>query len=212
MDTVQITISRDLFKRLQGFAEPLVDTIETVLDKICDNWEHNPPSEVKLDEYKDNFAIWGPSAATDLSAYRLYEEARQSIKAGGLSGNPSDHQLALIRKYLAPFYRQGAVVVSKSTLLPLGLELSADYQAYSFTAKVTKHGIEFRGEVFDNPSSAAVAAKMSTGMAKDAAQTNGWTFWTFGKGTPQGRFPIHLLRQLFPTQSSIIDAQSSPEV
>ena len=208
METVQITISRDLFKRLQGFAVPLVDTIETVLEKVCDNWEHTPPSAMKLAEYEENFAVWGPSGASTMLVHRMYEEARQSIKAGGLSGNPSERQLALIRHYVSSMYRKGVVVVSKSTLLPLGLELSADYQAHSFTAKVTREGIEFNGAAFDNPSSAAVAAKMSTGMSKEAAQTNGWMFWTFGEGTPQGRFPIHLLRQLFPSQGAIIDAQN----
>lgn len=52
-------------------------------------------------------------------------------------------------------------------------------KAFKFDAKVTSEGIEFDGEVFDNPSSAGIHAKKLAGAEGSAASTNGWEFWEY---------------------------------
>jgi hypothetical protein len=186
MDVVEIRIRAGLFKRLQGLAEPLVDTIDTVIEKLCDNWEHNPPSQAaELSRlHSDTFANWGPQGADSVVAQRVLSQA----------GSPNEHQLRLVKNYLRPYYQNGTVVVSKTTQLPIGLPLTAEYQGSVLKAIVTDQGIEVDGIAYDSPSAAAVAAKRSLGLDEKAAQTNGWSFWTFGRGTPQGAFPINLFR------------------
>lgn len=60
---------------------------------------------------------------------------------------------------------------------PIGAKLRALYLRYTFEATVTTRGIEFNGKVYNNPSSAGIAAKESVGTTGDAANTNGWDFW-----------------------------------
>lgn len=45
METVSLTISAETFARLQKYAVPLVDTNDTILQRLCDHWDASPPKE-----------------------------------------------------------------------------------------------------------------------------------------------------------------------
>lgn len=45
METVSLTISAETFARLQKYAVPLVDTNDTILQRLCDHWDGSPPKE-----------------------------------------------------------------------------------------------------------------------------------------------------------------------
>ena len=98
------------------------------------------------------------------------------------------------KRWLQQYVDQGYFEGARGARLPIGLPLHADYQGQKLEAKVTAGGIAFQGETFDNPSAAAVAAKKSCGAASTTAQSNGWTFWNIGKGSPQGMEPLNVLR------------------
>lgn len=65
----------------------------------------------------------------------------------------------------------------RGDVLPVGLELQATYLGKTFHAVVERNGIKFGSKVYDNPSSAGVAAKNQVGTKGDAASTNGRDFW-----------------------------------
>ena len=46
METVSLTISAEIFARLQAYAVPLVDTTDTILQRLCDHWDASPPAKV----------------------------------------------------------------------------------------------------------------------------------------------------------------------
>ncbi|QAZ38799.1 hypothetical protein C1M51_04780 [Methylibium sp. Pch-M] len=66
---------------------------------------------------------------------------------------------------------------SRGNRFPVGLQLTAYYLGKTHNAVVTGKGIEFNGNYYDNPSTAAMAVKMSAGTPKKSAATNGWRFW-----------------------------------
>lgn len=43
MNTDSLTVSAETFARLQSYAVPLVDTIDTIVGRLCDHWDANPP-------------------------------------------------------------------------------------------------------------------------------------------------------------------------
>jgi hypothetical protein len=43
METVSLTISAETFARLQSYAVPLVDTNDTILQRLCDHWDTSLP-------------------------------------------------------------------------------------------------------------------------------------------------------------------------
>lgn len=43
METVSLTISAEMFARLQSYAVPLVDTTDTILQRLCDHWDASSP-------------------------------------------------------------------------------------------------------------------------------------------------------------------------
>jgi len=45
METVSLTISAETFARLQKYAVPLVDTNDTILQRLCDHWDALPPKD-----------------------------------------------------------------------------------------------------------------------------------------------------------------------
>jgi hypothetical protein len=45
VETVTLTIGAETFARLQAYAVPLVDTIDTILMRLCDHWDESPPAE-----------------------------------------------------------------------------------------------------------------------------------------------------------------------
>ncbi|MEX3982825.1 hypothetical protein AB4Y45_28020 [Paraburkholderia sp. EG287A] len=45
METVSLTISAETFARLQKYAVPLVDTNDTILQRLCDHWDASPPKD-----------------------------------------------------------------------------------------------------------------------------------------------------------------------
>jgi len=72
-----------------------------------------------------------------------------------------------------------AFTTSRGTKLPVGLVLKATYRDETLRAEVTREGIEYGDNVYGDPSAAAKQAKLDLGADPEAAQTNGWTFWSF---------------------------------
>ena len=69
---------------------------------------------------------------------------------------------------------------SRGAELPYGLNMWAEYRGNRFTASVVPGGIQTAdGKMYPDPSAAAVACKVATGVAANSAQTNGWNFWMF---------------------------------
>ena len=68
--------------------------------------------------------------------------------------------------------------------IPCG-KLRASYRkqgsrkASLFSAEVTKKGIKFNGNIYDDPSPAGLNAKKSAGAIGSTASTNGWEFWEY---------------------------------
>ena len=74
-------------------------------------------------------------------------------------------------------------VMPRGSRIPLG-KLRAIYglrgqKKHELFAEVTLEGIKFQGELYDNLSSAGIAAKESVGAVGNAASTNGWDFWKY---------------------------------
>jgi hypothetical protein len=72
---------------------------------------------------------------------------------------------------------------SRGVKIPFG-KLRASYKPHgktrsSFEAQVTTRGIEFAGEIYDDPSPAGVRAKELAGVKGQATATNGWRFWEY---------------------------------
>lgn len=77
---------------------------------------------------------------------------------------------------------------SRGVRLPLGLQLWASYRHTSPRAEVTAEGIRYNGRAYDDPSTAARAAKIDAGATDTAASTNGWVFWMLkASDSPTGR-------------------------
>lgn len=76
----------------------------------------------------------------------------------------------------------------------IGTQLRASYLGKTLLAKVTPEGIEFAGKLYDNPSSAGIAAKNSVGTTGKAASTNGWDFWEMQIPGSQRWVSIDVLR------------------
>lgn len=45
-DLVTVAISKPVFERLQGLAAPLVDTTDTVIERLLDFWENRPTQKI----------------------------------------------------------------------------------------------------------------------------------------------------------------------
>jgi predicted CopG family antitoxin len=58
---------------------------------------------------------------------------------------------------------------SKGAEFPAGTELQSIYRGVEYRAKITKEGIEVKGEVYESPSAAAMSITKNS--------VNGWTFW-----------------------------------
>lgn len=43
MDIVQVSLNREVFERLQALAEPLVDDVNSVVERLIKHWESAPP-------------------------------------------------------------------------------------------------------------------------------------------------------------------------
>ena len=95
---------------------------------------------------------------------------------------------------------------SRGEVFPVGAQLRASYRGNEFRATITAEGIEFGGKIYDNPSSAGIAAKNSVGVTGDAAATNGWKFWEI-QG-PGGRHwaPIDELRSRLASPQEVLAA------
>lgn len=77
---------------------------------------------------------------------------------------------------------------SRGVRLPLGLQLWASYRRTSPRAEVTAEGIMYNGKAYDDPSTAARAAKVDAGAPDTAASTNGWVFWMVkASDSPSGK-------------------------
>jgi len=56
---VPVSISKNLFLRIQSLAVPLVDDFETVISRLIDHWEKSPP---KSDTESEQISSWWTSA------------------------------------------------------------------------------------------------------------------------------------------------------
>lgn len=50
MEEIKITISAKLYERLQAIAVPLIDNEESLIEKLIDYWETQPPNQTTLPE------------------------------------------------------------------------------------------------------------------------------------------------------------------
>lgn len=271
MGNRQITITDELYVRLQARAIPLEDTIETVIAKMCDQLDgmmvaegshahmigkaarmlgYDGPAALfaRMNEQEANanraIARMGEQEAAaqravakmgeqesavgralarmaeqDTSAKRAVaqlteqeaavkraiaqasgqEEALRHAKAAEL-GSAYAQAIKSIEEQYGNLTIEHVVPktfrTSRRIYLPVGAELVGEYQGQKVSARVQIEGIEFHGEFFDNPSSAAVAAKKSLGASEKAAQTNGWTFWQIEMHPGIGMYqPLQVLRE-----------------
>lgn len=137
------------------------------------------PDTIQIDLEKDVFerlqALAKPFVDTPSSIVRrLLDEAEEQIKQTDSKKSGDQDQPTSRRVY----------VTSRGVHLPVG-RLQATYRrrgsskAHRFEAAVTPRGIEFDGEVFDDPSPASIRAKELAGAKGSAASTNGWEFWEY---------------------------------
>lgn len=66
METVTLTISAETFARLQTYAVPLVDTNDTILQRLCDHWDTSPPPDTDLPRH----AIDSPLATSETTRFK----------------------------------------------------------------------------------------------------------------------------------------------
>jgi predicted transcriptional regulator len=149
---VTIEIDADVFERLKALAEPLVDTTSSLMRRILDEWQ-----SLKAEKLEN--------VEAEQSSSNVYEEKPEKPVESGSFGSKS-------------FF-----ATTRGVKLPFG-KLRASYKPRGhhrreFAAEVTASGIEFAGDVFEDPSLAGVRAKELAGAHGDAASTNGWEFWEF---------------------------------
>ncbi len=84
---------------------------------------------------------------------------------------------------------------SRGDTLPVGTELRGTYLGKTLTAQVERAGVRFEGDLFNNLSPAAIAAKNLVGTKGKAANTNGRDFWKFQDPTNGQWIPVSALRQ-----------------
>ena len=89
---------------------------------------------------------------------------------------------------------QGFWRSSRGDTLPIGIELRGTYLGKNFSAQVERAGIRFEGELYNNLSPAAMAAKHLVGTKGKAANTNGRDFWKFQDPTTGKWIPVSVLR------------------
>lgn len=145
METRTVILTLPVFKRLQGYVEPLVDTADSALTRIFDAFDASNPKP----------------------------------------------RMAVIPAAQEPTH----FTTSRGVKMPIGLKLTASYKNKSRTATVTASGIEYNGKTYDDPSSAAVQAKIDCGASKTAASTNGWEFWMMPASVPGKVTSIDQLRK-----------------
>jgi hypothetical protein len=117
---------------------------------------------------------------------RVEAQALKSISALATAAPPASQ--APPKKMVLFFRPPGPKTMfktSRGTELPIGLDMLADYRGNHIAARVTERGFMYHGKTYDDPSAAAVAAKIDCGVSRDAAQTNGWLFWNYR--TAEGR-------------------------
>ena len=64
MSTVNLTVTKETFARLQSYAVPLVDTLETVLHRLCDHYDANPPPTDGKKRYVIDMPLMPPEPTT----------------------------------------------------------------------------------------------------------------------------------------------------
>ena len=127
---------------------------------------------------------------------------RLQMLAVPLVENTSDVIERLVKHYegshpVSPKTHPRSVAVWRSArgeAFPVGVSLRGAYLGKTYNALVTARGIEFGGVVYDNPSSAGIAAKNSAGISGSAANTNGWRFWEMLDTETQRWVSINTLR------------------
>lgn len=131
--------------------------------------------EVSGDVFERLQALAKPFVDTPNSVIRRLLEQERSPGKQALS-NPANKP--------NPTPAKQGYVTSRGVRLPLG-SLQATYRRRGssrtnrFEAEVTLRGIEFDGQVFDDPSPAGIRAKELAGAEGSAASTNGWEFWEY---------------------------------
>ncbi len=194
-----ITISDELYARLQAHAIPLEDTIETVIARLCDaqdrmmvaadSHQHMMSKAARLLGYDSAAALYTKASDVEASRRRLdMAAALGEGHAGAVTG---------VAEAPAPAGEGPRTFrTSRSIYLPVGAKLMGEYQGQQVYATVQVEGIQFEGEHYENPSSAAVAAKKRLGASEKAAQTNGWQFWQIEMHPGMGMWqPLDVLRE-----------------
>jgi hypothetical protein len=149
MDYVSVRVRTDVFQKLQNLAVPLVDNVDTVLERLISQWE---------------------SSCRETSP----------APAAGSASTPA-----------TPLVWRSA----RGELFPIGAELRGRYRGRTYTASDSAAGIEFNGNVYDNPSSAAIAVKHAAGTTGALPQQTGGRSGRCGRrATTTGRQSTHCAR------------------
>jgi hypothetical protein len=187
MDKKTAELSTKLYTRLQGYGVPFEDTIETVITRLCDYFDlHNrvnPAADTPTDGTEARLNFWsqqlGAALVHDPIQASLHTE-RVQMEYLELLNNAVKRLRRVKSPYEVEVQDDSHVELfrtSRAVYLPIGVMLLGEYQQHRVGAAITANGIECFGRVYDNPSKAAVDAKMHLGASDKQAQTNGWQFW-----------------------------------
>lgn len=180
----------EAFALLQRCAIPLRDDASSTVKRIAKFY-----LSMKAKPAEDRVEVFVDLDEPPVTYETRIANALQDIVQGPTSVTTKRRDRRAVRQiWLQQYVSQGYFEGARGARLPIGLPLHADYQGHKLEAHVTAEGIVFQGIAHDNPSAAAVAAKMSCGASLSTAQSNGWTFWNIGKGSPQGLEPLSVLR------------------
>lgn len=147
--------------------------------------------EVEQDIFERLQALAKPFVDTPSSVIRRLLEANNATE--------NQQDIARVGAPSQAPNKQG-YVTSRGVRLPLG-RLQASYRrrgstsTQRFEAEVTPKGIEFDGEVFDDPSPAGIRAKELAGAKGAATSTNGWEFWQYFDEVRQEWVSIDIFRK-----------------
>lgn len=194
MDKKTTELSMGLYTRLQRYGVPFEDTIETVIIRLCDYFDlHNRIHATAAGVPDAKEAIFSFLSQHNAASF-MHDPIQSSLNKERLQIQYLDELNTLVRakrRAKSPYEIQvdaGEAMTliepgtdlyrtSRAVYLPIGQMLMGEYQEHRITAAITANGIECFGKVYDNPSKAAVEAKINLGASDKQAQTNGWTFW-----------------------------------
>lgn len=146
--------------------------------------------ELEEDVFERLQALAKPFVDSPSSVIRSVLDELDSIKSRSTQ-TPSEKREAELK--------ERGYVTSRGVRLPFG-KLRASYRrrgsdkTHTFEAQVTAKGIEFDGQVFDDPSPAGIHAKELAGAEGSATSVNGWDFWECFDPTTRRWITINVFR------------------